>query len=98
MSRKPKHLGTADPYGIAALRKLDFPRYATQEEAKAAFSELRKVRPQPRYAPREEAKDYLLITQQLIDALQLDLLPHEANHPTLWIELRGLRDDLQRLI
>ncbi len=83
---------------ISELRKVDFSRYATKKEAEDAFRELRRVKPQPRYAPREEAKDYLLITRQLRADLRLDLLPHEANHPTLWIELRGLRDDLQRLI
>jgi len=39
-------------------------------------------------------QSYLLHVRQLLDALAYDLLPSEEQHPTLWAELRELRDRL----
>jgi hypothetical protein len=91
---------------IAHLRVLK-PRYATVEQAGADTNELRRVplKASVRHlsgttiTPGQEQAmtsapgvSYLLITNQLLDAMKYDLLPPEDRHQVLWQKLRELSD------
>jgi len=89
---------------IKHLRALK-PRYATVEDAKADVGRLRKVglkasvrhfsgklitRAQEQAMSSAPGVSYLLITNQLLDAMKYNLLPPENRHQVLWQKLREL--------
>ena len=91
---------------IQHLRSLK-PRYATVEEARADTNELRRVPLKASVhhlsgatiTPGQEQAmtsalgvSYLLITNQLLNAMKYDLLPPEDRHQVLWQKLRELSD------
>jgi len=89
---------------IAYLRVLK-PRYATVQGAVEGVKELRRVplkgsvrhlaghtisAEQADAKARAPGPSYLLSVNQVLDALNYDLLPPEENHPALWDSLRQL--------
>ena len=89
---------------IAYLRVLK-PRYATVQGAVEGVKELRRIplkgsvrhlagqtisAEQANAMARAPGPSYLLSVNQVLDALNYDLLPPEDNHPALWDSLRTL--------